>query len=724
MGKRNLYLFADKLPPKHYGGVEIHGQAFIDYFSSLEQYSLKVISKGVNNEDIEYESKKFIDISGFQTNEDTVFFFNSGFWIEDLRKLRKIYPNVLFVYRTGGNEISAAKLSNNLPYQQRLKYWVDTMNESLNYLITNSDFTENRLKEIGINESLMHKVVGGVNRFKITNKTSRMNVRFKAISVTRFVEYKGIRELIAIFSKLPEIDLYVFGDGPLFDEIIDLSKSYENIFIMGKTPNNVVLEHISNSDVYVQCSKDYEKKTGDSTYIHTEGMGRSILEAISLKIPMVVFDSGALHEIVNSDNGKLVEPNDLLGFIDSIRDIFNYKDELYKLDYEKYYFDNFFKEYERIFKMKKVLIITSKFPYRFNDVDGGNLLVDKLLSLLGDKCVLDICFTRNQKNTEELNVRKILYIPNEISEENKFQRRIKNYEIYADLMRSIIKSYNKVIMIHASKAFGLTKDDMKNVIMFPMFLGTSYQKSNEAVPKHYFELEIEFLKKVDRFSTPSAIEYNQLVNEYGISPNKVHIIPRGIDEVFERSIRESKPNNQGITLIYIGSIKKQKNTLESLKLLKRLKEKYSHVKLVIVGKIQDKNYNANVIEYIDNNNLSKHVEHYYSLTKKEINQKILESDICISTSNWETFGRGVVEAAYTGIPTVAFKKVDCYHKMFGDNKGVLLSENLDEMILQISLLIDNKNDYNRQSKRAIESTYIYDSKIVDEMLLELILEGR
>lgn len=720
MSKTTLYFFADKLPPKHYGGVEIHGQAFIDYFSNNNDYDLIVISKDVKNRDIMFDNKGLVNIYSLAYNMKTIFFFNSGYWIEELTNLRIAYPDVKFMYRTGGNEILAAKLSDDKPYKYRLNYWVDTLNSTINYLITNSLYTERRLSKIGINEVIMHKVVGGVNRTEIQyNKLS--NHRPIAVSVTRFVEYKGINDLVTIFKELPYIDLYVFGDGPLFNEISNQVRNIPNIYLEGKKPNHEVLNYIGNADVYVQCSKDYKKRTGDSRYIHTEGMGRSILEAISLKVPIVVYNSGALSEIVSKDVGVLIEQGEINHFRKAVDSVIKSRDSYYSKTYDKYYFDIFFKEYELLFNMKKVIILTSKFPFRFNDIDGGNLLVDKLISILKDKCVLDICFTRNQKTNQELEVRKIIYLPNKISESNKFYRRIKNYKQNSTEISKLIRSYDKVIMIHASKAFGLDENNLKNVIMFPMFLGDSYLKSNEVVPQEYLNLEKKYLSNLSKILTPSKSEMNQLIEVYGVKSGIITIVPRGIDKEFKRKIRDCRPNQDIVMLLYIGSIKKQKNTIEALGLIEKLRKQFPSVCLTIVGKIQDEVYNKQVESYIEKYDLGNNIKHYVSLNKTEINDLIQNADICISTSLWETFGRGVVEAAFTGIPTIAFKEVECYRDMFEDNKGVLLINNIEEMQEKIEAMIEDNAMYHIQSKRGIESTNKFDSSVVDELLVEEIL---
>ena len=44
--------------------------------------------------------------------------------------------------------------------------------------------------------------------------------------------------------------------------------------------------------------------------------------------------------------------------------------------------------------MKKILLVTGKFPPQGMDADGGSIMVEQLINILADRCLLDIVFTR------------------------------------------------------------------------------------------------------------------------------------------------------------------------------------------------------------------------------------------------------------------------------------------------------------------------------------------
>jgi len=56
---------------------------------------------------------------------------------------------------------------------------------------------------------------------------------------------------------------------------------------------------------------------------HREGVPLSVLEAMASGIPVVAFDTGGLHEIMDSESGILIPPGDYEGFADGILKLYH-----------------------------------------------------------------------------------------------------------------------------------------------------------------------------------------------------------------------------------------------------------------------------------------------------------------------------------------------------------------------------------------------------------------
>ena len=93
---------------------------------------------------------------------------------------------------------------------------------------------------------------------------------------------------------------FIFGDGPLLSFLIDKSKSdlNDNIFVdfKGRVPNEEIFKFYKNQcvDAFINLSKH-------------EGLPVSVIEAMSYGIPAIATNVGATSELVNSENGLLLD---------------------------------------------------------------------------------------------------------------------------------------------------------------------------------------------------------------------------------------------------------------------------------------------------------------------------------------------------------------------------------------------------------------------------------
>jgi len=319
---KNILFLADRLPPL-IGGMETHAEYFIKYFSSHNKYQIiDIITLDKDAQNCRVVGSKLEPVNIYKYYEDVgirvdIIFFNSGRWIESFDDIRASFSDSVLMYRTGGNEIIKANLDpdKKINHQQRQQYWTGQINRNLNYIITNSAYTDNRLTEYGVSQDLFLRCVGGVDLSSSPKIKSRENESCVFTCSARFVPYKNHKRLLLAFSEIAKqgikFKLILAGDGLLFDEMRKLACELnieEHIEFTGRISNEESIELIANSDYYLQLSLEQEVILEDGKYIHAECMGRSLLEAISLGVPVIAADSGAIQEIVTSERGVVVNP--------------------------------------------------------------------------------------------------------------------------------------------------------------------------------------------------------------------------------------------------------------------------------------------------------------------------------------------------------------------------------------------------------------------------------
>ena len=140
-----------------------------------------------------------------------------------------------------------------------------------------------------------------------TGKTSRFNLNgtFTIVSCSSIIELKRLHLIAESISKVGTLIKWIhIGDGPLRKEIISICDNIkkENEFFsyefIGILSNDAVFEFYSNNaiDLFINTSS-------------TEGIPISIMEALSMGIPVIASNVGGTKEIVSREVGFLFEPS-------------------------------------------------------------------------------------------------------------------------------------------------------------------------------------------------------------------------------------------------------------------------------------------------------------------------------------------------------------------------------------------------------------------------------
>lgn len=120
----------------------------------------------------------------------------------------------------------------------------------------------------------------------------------KIVAISRLEKQKNIPLLIKAYKDVKRYDypLYIYGEGSLRKRIERQIKKYhlENKIILKGNVDNIRKE-IEDASLFVLTS-------------NYEGFPNAVIEAISLKIPVVVTDATeVMHEIIHSTNGVIVQ---------------------------------------------------------------------------------------------------------------------------------------------------------------------------------------------------------------------------------------------------------------------------------------------------------------------------------------------------------------------------------------------------------------------------------
>lgn len=373
-------------------------------------------------------------------------------------------------------------------------------------------------------------------------------------------------------------------------------------------------------------------------------------------------------------------------------------------------------------KKKHILLYLGKFPGYGADIDGGSILARQLIDSLKEKSILDVVFIRKNKEIfKDIYVNQVRYVEYKDAKNNKFIRRLENL----DTNRKAIADYHKydlIITAHISKFFGFENEPdsfWNKTILFPMFCSPSYRKAGEFVPIKYTQQERFVFKKVNQIIVPSFSDKLDIVSYYNVPEDKISIIHRGIDPLFQ-SCKKEKCSDI-LQIVCIGSIKKQKNNIDAINVLQKIRDIGVNAVLHFVCTIQDIDLYTQLQQFIEDKKLSDMVHFHYGLSQEEVSNLLQTMDINISVSNWETFGRGIFEGIASGIPTFIYSRLKSVHEIIEENEGVYFAEDSDDMANAIVAVYNNQQLYSKMAISLVTLADVISYKRERELLQKAIL---
>ncbi len=183
-----------------------------------------------------------------------------------------------------------------------------------------SEFWKQKLINLGCpaEKVIVHHMGIDTSTFKpgVRGKDSE---RIKILTVARLTEKKGHRYALEAFRRalgiFPQLEYHIAGDGPLFDEMKQLTRewSIENqVVFHGKVDAEEALELYKNADIFLLPS--ITSSQGDM-----EGIPVSLMEAMACGLPVVAtMHSGIPELVIDGQTGYLVPEKDVNSIADRI----------------------------------------------------------------------------------------------------------------------------------------------------------------------------------------------------------------------------------------------------------------------------------------------------------------------------------------------------------------------------------------------------------------------
>ncbi len=208
-------------------------------------------------------------------------------------------------------------------------------------------------------------------------------------------------------------------------------------------------------------------------------------------------------------------------------------------------------------------------------------------------------------------------------------------------------------------------------------------------------------KYVDHFHSITEAVKNHYIEEVGLKPNDITVIPRGrkpiIDSYEERSFQNLQ---EPIQLINVARHEFQKGQIYIIKAVKKLIDKGYNVELRIFGR--DGSASKEMRDYIETNNLNGKI--FLEGFKGNVSEYLLKSHLFAFPSLYEGLGGALIEAQAAGLPIVC-NNIPVLHEVVLENENAKFFDvhQVDSIVEAICFFLDNPEEREKFGKVSLRN---------------------
>lgn len=292
-------------------------------------------------------------------------------------------------------------------------------------------------------------------------------------------------------------------------------------------------------------------------------------------------------------------------------------------------------------------------------------------------------------------------------------------------IKNDIDKYENVIYHGLSNELPLSikKTNAKSVVTIHDLIFLKY-------PKYYkfFDRKIYTYKfhkacmNADRIIAVSECTKRDIVNCFGINPNKISVIYQGCDKIFKQDIPvdilqkvKQKYNLPDRFLLNVGSVEERKNAALIVKALPLLQDK---LPLVIVGKRTK--YAVEIEKTAEKLGVRKLLYFFDNVPFADLAPLYHLSEIFIYPSHYEGFGIPIIEAINCGVPVIAATG-SCLEEAGGENCLYVNPNDEKQLAEAIERLLNTSTNQDFR-KGNIEKSKAYVERFSEEKQAEQLME--
>lgn len=292
----------------------------------------------------------------------------------------------------------------------------------------------------------------------------------------------------------------------------------------------------------------------------------------------------------------------------------------------------------------------------------------------------------------------------------------RSLNILKDLLR------DKVQIFHGLSheiPFAIQHTKIKSIVTIHDLIFLRYPQYYKFIDRKLYEWKSRSAcKRADRIIAISEKTKADIIEFYGINPEKIEVIYQSCDDSFKTAFPQTTLDKIRTTyklpqkyLLNVGTIENRKNLKLIVQALKDVNEEY---KLVVIGKKTA--YFKEVEKEIKLLGLSNRIIFLTNIPFEDLPGIYQMASVFVYPSFYEGFGIPIIEALYSGIPTIAASG-SCLEEAGGPDSIYVNPNDPEGLSAAITRVLSSSTLQNEMKEKGLEFVQKFNSPLVTRQLM-------
>lgn len=293
----------------------------------------------------------------------------------------------------------------------------------------------------------------------------------------------------------------------------------------------------------------------------------------------------------------------------------------------------------------------------------------------------------------------------------------RSFTILKDLKRDKIELYHG---LSHEIPLSIERTKIKSVVTIHDLIFIRYPKYYKFIDRKLYEWKSKSAcNRADKIIAISQKTKADIIDFYKVNPDKIEVIYQSCDDNFKTPLSKSALDKIRLTynlpenfILNVGTIEERKNLLLIIKALKTVNQ---HYKLVVIGKQTP--YFKTVELEIEKLGLEDRVIFLKNIPFSDLPGIYQLASVFVYPSFYEGFGIPIIEALYSGTPTIAATG-SCLEEAGGPDSIYIAPTDVEGLALAMNEVLGSVELQEKMKRKGLEFVQKFNSPFLNNQLMD------